>query len=82
MKNLRIYDNGGNSIDRYTAVFMDRDYNSDLYGSRLKECLAFNGSPFHGFGQHGAAQVGRHLGKRIKFDELNKECQRFITDNL
>lgn len=53
---LRCYDNGGETIDRYTVIFGGRT--SVL---RLKGCanqypyLAMNCAPFHpqGFGQHG-----------------------------
>jgi hypothetical protein len=82
MDNVRIYDNGGKSFDRYTCVFMDRPY-----GKRdpsLKEALGFSGNPFHpqGFGQHTSAVPGRHLGKRIACDALNADCQQFIKQNL
>lgn len=80
--NIRIYDNGGRSYDRYTCVFMDREYAP--YKPALREALGFNAEPFAalGFGQYCAALPGRHLGKRIKFEDLNADCQQFIKQNL
>jgi hypothetical protein len=73
MKNLRIYDNGGKSFDRYTIVFLDRPEHGDML-----ECLAMSENPFHpqGFCQHSMAMLGAHLGKRIRFDQLPTDCQR------
>ena len=73
MKNLRIYDNGGKSFDRYTVVFLNRPE----YGGMF-ECLAMSENPFHpqGFGMHAMAMLGGHLGKRIRFDQLPADCQR------
>ena len=73
MKNLRIYDNGGESFDRYTVVFLDRPEYGDLL-----ECLAMSENPFHpqGFCQHSSAMLGSHLGKCIRFDQLPADCQR------
>ena len=80
MKNVRLYDNGGKSYDRYTAVFMDRP----LGYNNLFEALGFNDFPFHptGFGQHCHAQPGRHLGKRITLDALPDDAKQFVNQNL
>jgi len=72
MKNLRIYDNGGATFDRYTVVYLDRPE----YGDML-QCLAMSENPLHpqGFCQHSSAMIGSHLGKPIKFKELPIPCQ-------
>lgn len=72
---IRCYDNGGVTIDRYTVVFMDSPEHD-----RLFTALAMDESPFHpqGFGQHTEARPGRHLGKRIKFTDLPADCQRLV----
>ena len=78
-----IYDNvAARTFDRYTAVFMDRRY--DNRSKDLFEALGFSDNPFapQGFGQHTSAMPGRHLGKRIKFEQLNADCQQFIKQNL
>lgn len=78
---IRIYDNGGKTFDRYTVVFMNRPYAPN---SALLEALAMSEDPFHpqGFGQHCSAMTGRHLGKRIKFEDLPEPCQRFLKQNM
>lgn len=84
MKNLRIYDNGGKTYDRYTAVFMDRVDSTYMTDGYLYEALAFNDDPFHplGFGQHVTAMPGRHLGKRITLDQLPPKARQFVQQNL
>ncbi len=84
MKNVKIYDNGGvdngGTIDRFTAVFT----NQPERRPNTFACIAMNSAPFHpqGFGQHSTAMCGKHLGKRISFDKLNKDCQQFILQNV
>ena len=82
-RSVRLYDNGGKSYDRYTAVFTDRPYATPRT-SGLYEALAFNDSPFHplGFGLHTSAMPGRHLGKRIKFETMSPDAQKFVLQNL
>lgn len=78
--NIRIYDNGGKTIDRYTVVFMDEpEHQPDTFA-----CLAMNERPFHpqGFGQHSTAMPGRHLGKRIAFEQLPEDCQKLVRRDL
>jgi hypothetical protein len=76
MKNVRVYDLGEDAevIDRYTVVRLDWEETRD----GLKTCFGMSEHPTHpqGFGQHGAAMPGRHLGKLIAFSELPEECQR------
>lgn len=56
---VRIYDNGGETIDRYTVVYTGRaaplSVSAPGYGRRQFPYLAMSGAPFHpqGFGQHG-----------------------------
>lgn len=79
MKNVRIYDNGGKTVDRYTVVYMDCQEGRGLYGA-----LGMSAQPFHpqGFGQHCTAMPGRHLGLRITFEELPQDCQRAVLRDL
>lgn len=77
---VRIYDNGGKTIDRYTAVYMDEpERQKGLYA-----CVGMDAHPFspQGFGQHGAAIPGAHLGKRIKFIDLPRDCQQLVRQDL
>jgi hypothetical protein len=40
--------------------------------------------PFHpqGFGQYSTCQLGRHLGKRIDFEDLPEDCQKLVKQDL
>lgn len=77
---LRIWDNGGETIDRYTVAFTGRGH-----GARWG--LAMSAEPEHpqGFCQHWemARPVdeggGKHLGRRIQFADLPKPCQRVVS---
>ena len=79
---LRCYDNGGETVDRYTILPPGkRGLHSRLTpdGHALWEGIAADETPFHpqGFGQHIEAVAGPHLGARIPFDQLPAEVQRF-----
>jgi hypothetical protein len=77
-----VYDNKGETVDRYTVVFTGR-YSHKTGGSFWY--LGMNSAPFHpqGFGQHGESKYSpidrpkySHLGKLIKFTDLPDDCQR------
>jgi hypothetical protein len=48
------------------------------------QSVSMNQEPFHpmGIGQHGAAMPGRHLGKRIVFNQLPEDCQKLVNNDL
>jgi hypothetical protein len=78
--NIRIYDNGGKTIDRYTVVYMDEpEHKPNTFNAR-----GMSEHPFHpqGFGCSCTAMPGRHLGKRIKFEQLPTDCQKLIKQDL
>jgi len=77
--NIRCYDDGGKSVDRYTVVYMDQPEGHGHYN-----CVGMSAAPFHpqGVGQHSIAKVGRHLGKRIKFEDLPEDCQKMVRRDL
>lgn len=79
MKILEIRDNGGKTMDRYTVVY---DVVGDSKGNY--EAVGMNERPFHpqGFGQHCVATPGKHLGKKIKFSDLPKDCQTLVNQDL
>jgi hypothetical protein len=78
---IRCYDNGGATADRYTVVFTKKRIDG--------VCLYIGASdhPFdpQGFGQHGESDspIDRstysHLGKRVAFDSLPPDVQKFTT---
>jgi len=89
---IRCYDNGGadaknGSFDRYTVVFTGR-YTHKTNGAFWY--VGMSGNPFHpqGFGQHGETNHQPcdrpsygHLGKKIKFEDLPKDCQKLVMDD-
>lgn len=81
LKNVKIYDNGGKTIDRYTAVYMSQP---EAYKPGLFFARAMSQHPFdpQGFGQFCTAMPGRHLGKRIKFEDCPIDVQKCILQDL
>ena len=77
---IRIYDNGGKTLDRYTVLYMDLPRERD----GTIQARAMSDRPFHplGFGQWTSAIPGRHLGKRIAFEQLPKDCQQLIRRDM
>jgi hypothetical protein len=81
MKIFRIYDNGGETFDRYTVYYSGP-------GTRerrnMRMCLGMSEDPFSplGFCQHSSGQVGKHNGKRIKFSQLPIDCQKAVKNDL
>lgn len=73
MKNLTIYDNGGKSFDRITVILNDTKQPSSCGGVEYEAIGASETGS--GFYQHTIAQKGRHLGKKIKFENLSTELQ-------
>jgi hypothetical protein len=83
-KTCRIFDAGEEIADRYTIAF--RGFRVQGYGM-VYPYLASGISPFYpqGFGQHGENNTfltGKHLGKRIHFDDLPTMVQQFVIDNI
>jgi hypothetical protein len=76
---LRIYDNGGSTFDRYTICFIGK-VNGEYYalGASENPC-----SPL-GFGQHSSTKTaldypnGIHLGKLISFDTLPDAVREWV----
>lgn len=80
----RIFDNGGETLDRYTIAF--RGYR-DFSGRITYPYIAASERPFapQGFGQHGESDEylrGKHLGKRIAFKDCPPDVQAFIRQEL
>lgn len=73
---VTLYDNGGQTADRYTAVL--HDYPESQAGTFA--ALAMDERPFHpqGFCQHTSAMPGPHLGRTIALDALPADCQRAL----
>jgi hypothetical protein len=74
---VRVYDNGGETFDRYTIVVENPE-------TQERSWLGASENPFHpsGFGQHlgDRVQEGAHLGNKIKFAELPEQVQKFVRE--
>ena len=81
-KYLRIYDNGGKSIDRYTAVFT-----GNYAGRPAGWCqyLAFNTPKSFWIHDEHSQIIDRpkysHLGKKIGFYDLPQESQSALMED-
>ena len=80
LSQTHIYDNGGKTSDRYTAVYIFQPEKAPNTFS----AVGMNDKPFHpmGIGMHCTAMPGQHLGKRIKFEDLPEDCQKVIIQDL
>ena len=76
---FRVYDNGGETVDRYTVCFVNiPESRGTVYA------LAADNAPYHpqGFGQHVNATPGRHLGALISAATLPRDVLKFIASEL
>lgn len=82
-----VYDNGGETADRYTVFPRNREWDATATPSRIgrrgvcaymRHCLGMSDYPSHpqGFSQFTVGIPGSHLGKRIPFSGLPVEIQR------
>ena len=74
--NISIYDNQGKSLDSITIVF--NNTKRDKSGNRYKyDCIASSKSGF-GFFMHSECIKGKHLGKKISFNQLENSLQKIL----
>ena len=74
----KIYDNGGDTADRYTVF-------TDQHEGQYYEALCVNDMPTHpsyGFSQFSFGAPGEHLGKEISFDDLPDNVQAHVKQRL
>ena len=82
---LGIYDNGGETFDRYTVVYMP--YSVGMTGPLIFPFVGMSEHPFHpqGFGQHGELdfRYTRSKGERVlNFADLPPDCQKLVLQDL
>jgi len=84
-KYVRCYDNGGETLDRYTVVFTG-NYRNIKRGDQYLY-LGMSEYPYQAIGQHGSSNdpIDRpqysHLGKKIKFSDLPIDCKTCVIDD-
>lgn len=78
---LRVWDNGGETADRYTVMPPRSGRAAAQYRQRdgSWHCIGASCDPYHpqGVGMWCSAYPGPHLGKRIHWDELPEPVKRF-----
>jgi hypothetical protein len=84
MKIHSIWDNGGESFDRYTVYYKGRGSLETVDGKRYRMGRGMSNHPSHpqGFGQHVWGLPGIHNGRRITFDQLPTDCQDLVKYDL
>lgn len=76
MNRIRIYDNGGETLDRFTVIYTDEPEGLGMFSAR-----AMSENPYTGFGQMCTASIGKHLGNLITFDDLPEPCKRVVIQD-
>lgn len=81
---LRCYDNGGKTCDRYTIIpprWAGKEWR-ERNGSW--QAIGCNDEPFHpqGIGMHVSAMPGPHLGRRVSWESLPADVQRFARQSF
>jgi len=72
-----VYDNGGDTADRYTVISSD-DLKNPSGGLVDMLGLSDNPSSPQGVSMFSQGKAGNHLGKKIKFSSLEKHIQKHI----
>ena len=83
---IRIYDNGGESFDRYTVLFTGRWKGRKAYHSYFRGMSENPYSPRgYGIWEDRPGHIDRpsyaHLGKRIAFATLPEPCKRSVLSD-
>ncbi len=77
---VRVYDNGGRTLDRYTVVCIGKVW--DDVSNAGECCMLGVCATGHAFSQFTDGQEGRHLGKLVAWDSLPEPLQRHIAHRL
>jgi hypothetical protein len=77
MQSIRVYDNGGKTIDRYTVVCLDEPTRQGMH-----TCLALDGVGGKQFSQFSECMEGPHLGRRVSWKSLSKVTREHIKFRL
>ena len=77
---LAVYDNGGETADRYTAIYGAPLWTPEHYRIGRLPCRGMSANPFHpqGVGMFGECERGPHLGRKVRFADLPEPVRRCI----
>lgn len=75
---IAVYDNGGKTIDRYTAVISRRFMPAN---KGFHSCLGFSDGG-RAFSQFSECRIGRHLGRKLKPEEITPEISNHLYQCL
>lgn len=75
MSVFKVWDNKGETLDRYTVVSKKEKVKRNGFIECL--CLSENGL---GVSEFSECITGKHLGKRIEFSSLSKDLQNHIIN--
>ena len=81
--NVRVYDDGGKTTDRYTVVLDSPDWDTSVNKGE-KAMIGLSGDPEspQGFSQFTSGQEGKHLGKLIEYDSLPEHLRKHIENRI
>ena len=83
---IAVYDNGGETVDRYTFVPLSAKHYPPYWTRHgyMYTALACDETPTHpmGFSQFTECQRGRHLGKRIPLASLPPALRAHVVARL
>jgi len=77
---VRVYDYGDSVSDRYTVIMVGKDWDASARrGYKMSLGMSEGG---RAVSQWGEAQEGRHLGKRVKWEDLSADTRRHIESRV
>lgn len=82
MKILAIFDNGGETLDRYTVVTNQQDGLNFLAMLGVAEDPAAYSQWSGGSYAQGRGEKNQHLGKRVHFENLSETLQHHIAQRI
>ena len=80
MKITAIYDNGGETLDRFTIITDQPEYDANETPNLFMALgMSMDGD---GYSQFSSAIAGSHLGKRVHFEDLSANTQNHIVERI
>lgn len=76
---IRVYDNGGETLDRYTVVFTNKRVNGRfMYLGMSDNPYSPNGAGFRG--ECESPRMGANVGREVSFQDLPASCKRLVLN--